>query len=527
MACPLKVSKIERERFIQNATCLIFRNLFASLIVENTRVGPFLIVKRLGTNRRQKVYHARQTEQNRDVALKFIKTPPEIDYVVALSKIQRETEVLKQLNHPNLIRVYGAGADGDRIFFASELVEGESLAAILARRGKLAPDLAVEYGMQIASLLQYIHEQEIIHSKLTPDKIIITTDHQVKVSDLRLNRSRRRRWDQPRKHQLETAAYMAPEHFTEGATGKSDFYSLGVILFEMLTGKLPYAPDTIGRMTRRKIDQPVPSVATHVMNCPIWLDKIVTQMLQPKPRQRPHTAQAIVFAFNEIKKMDHDRKAVVSQVTSGFNPLTVGTDRAEANRLLGKKEKRRDDTPDVPFYQRVPFMLAALVGIAALIVWAVMPVSSEKLMERAKQFVDSGELSDARSELKQIMDRGPDDELSAEAESMYYELRKITLVELAEKGTFLAFPKTEKARAFCDAVVLEQEGSIDEARTILQEIIVSVPADGDMRYVYEAARERLEQMDLVREDNDFSETLGESGHDTTTGDPTTENNGSN
>ena len=185
--------------------------------MENTQVGPFLIVKKLGNNRRQRVYHARQTEQNRDVALKFIAIPPEVEWTKALNKIELEVKELQKLDHPNLVKVYGAGVHEERVFFATELVDGESLSAILSRRGKLTPDLVVEYGRQIADVLRYLHHRELIHSKLTPEKILITNDHKVKVADLRLNRSRRRRWDSRRHRELDIAAYMAPEQFTEGA----------------------------------------------------------------------------------------------------------------------------------------------------------------------------------------------------------------------------------------------------------------------------------------------------------------------
>ena len=114
--------------------------------MENTRVGPFLIIKRLGKNRRQEVFHARQTEQDRDVALKFIQWPKKITLEQALEKVQREVDRLKQLRHENLARTFGAGVHQERIFFASELIKGESLASILMRRGRLATDLVVEYG---------------------------------------------------------------------------------------------------------------------------------------------------------------------------------------------------------------------------------------------------------------------------------------------------------------------------------------------------------------------------------------------
>ena len=96
-------------------------------MVERARVGPFQILDRLGTNRRHKVFHARQTEQNWDVALKFINTPPDIDRATAYTRLQHESDILKTLDHPHIVRVFGAGVDGDQVFFAHELIQGESL----------------------------------------------------------------------------------------------------------------------------------------------------------------------------------------------------------------------------------------------------------------------------------------------------------------------------------------------------------------------------------------------------------------
>ena len=179
--------------------------------MDKTQVGPFKILGRLGTNRRQQVYRARQIEQQRDVALKFISIPKNVPRATALDKINREVKFLQQLRHANLCQMYGAGVEDDKIFFASELIEGESLAAILSRRGRLAVDLAVDYAGQICDLLQYIHQHELIHAKLTPDKILIDKEGQVKISDLRINRSRKKRWDAGgSRRELDVAAYMAP-----------------------------------------------------------------------------------------------------------------------------------------------------------------------------------------------------------------------------------------------------------------------------------------------------------------------------
>ena len=478
--------------------------------MENTHVGPFFIIKKLGTSRRQKVYHARQTEQGRDVALKFISVPPTVEWGVALDRIEREVNELQKLKHQNLVEVYGAGvSDDNKIFFATELVEGESLATILSRRGKLTTDLVVEYGQQIAKVLRYLHSLDLIHSKLTPEKILVTPDHQVKVSDLRLNRSNRRRWDVTKQRKLDIAAYMAPEQFSEGASQKSDFYSLGVILFEMLTGKLPYPLDTMSRMRRQKLNSPVPSVATHLLNCPIWLDKIVSQMLSPDPKKRPHSAHAISKAFDEIKNIDATKKAAVSQVSGGFNPLTAGQDKSEAQRLLGMKKKKKKEA-ELPFYQRTPFQVAALVAILAFTAFMVLvPKSQQKIVDEVKTLVESNESSkwnQARVKIGPVMNG--DGPLASEAEDLYYRSFRKSLVYHAEQGRSTRLD-TENVQLFSKAIRLEQNDDPSEAIKIYGDLVATIDPDGKERHVYQECEARLQRFNESQELPKGHDRLGE------------------
>ncbi|MEE2825426.1 MAG: serine/threonine-protein kinase [Planctomycetota bacterium] len=467
--------------------------------MENTQVGPFLILKRLGSNRRQQVFQALQTEQNKEVALKFISIPPTVDWNQAVNKIHLEVRVLQKFRHPNLVRLYGAGVEGDKIFLAHKLIKGESLTTILARRGRLAPDLVVEIGRQVAELLQYLHEQEAMHGKLTPDKILIDEKNRVKVADLRLNRSRRKRWDDGKKRELDIAAYMAPEQFSEGATSKSDIYALGVILFEMLTGKLPYEPDTMGRMNRRKMEQAVPSVSQHVMNCPIWLERITCQMLSPLPRKRPHSARAVVLAFEEIKNIDTNRRASVMQVSGNFNPLTAGVDKTEADRLLGKKPKSRQ-IDERPFYERIPFLAGSFLLLIGIICFTLLPTSSVKLYQQAESMMNSADSSEwrrARSNLRTILDRGPDDAYHQEASDLYYESRRRTLVEQIEKGTVL-WTQSPNTRKLAKAIKLQSQGQLDDAEIELQLLLKSVDPAGEEQHIATEARIRLLEISEAR-----------------------------
>ena len=460
--------------------------------MENTQVGPFLIIKRLGNNRRQKVYHARQVDQDRDVALKFINVPPNVPWHKALDKLDKEFNQLVKLRHPNLVKVFGAGVEEDRVFFATELVEGESLASILGRRGRLAPDQAVDFGRQIADFLVFLHGKSLIHSKLTPEKILIDQDNQLKISDLRLNRAKRRRWDSTRRRELDLAAYMAPEQFTTGATEKSDFYSLGVMIFEMLSGRLPYPPDTMGRMTKNKLNAPVPSIATHVMNCPIWLDKIVTQMLDPDPKKRPHSAQAISLTFAEIQKIDVSKKAAVDQMTSGFNPLTAGADKSEANRLLHGKDADVED--GVPFYQAIWFQASALGVILAISLIPFLFRSNQAVVDRASELVqsqDPDDWSEARSILEGVM--SGEDETAVRATKLYFRARQQSLIAKAQSGD-VSRVDNKWVQQFVKAYRMEEDGADEDSADIYARLVAEIDPDGDYRHIYNESKIRYEKL---------------------------------
>ena len=461
--------------------------------MENTQVGPFLVKQRLGTNRRQQVFLAKQVEQNKDVALKFISIPPDVPRDKALDKIEREGKFLQKLRHPNLVRLYGAGVEEDKIFFAHELVSGESLAAIMARRGKLAPDLAVDFASQICDLLQYIHQHELLHAKLTPDKILIDNEGVVKVTDLRINRTRRKRWDAvTTRRELDLAAYMAPEQQTDGVSVKSDLYSLGVITYEMLTGSLPYAPDTIRRMNKRKLNEPVPSAAKLVMNCPVWLDQIVTQMLQPEPRSRPHTAKAVGMAFDEIKKIDRNKKAAIAQIIGNFNPLNAGTDKSEARRLLNKRKKKKRQTP---FFESATFLIGSLVLIISIGTYALWPTSTKKMYERGIELVKSetpGDWSQGRSLLRKVIARENDD-FTRSAEGYMLFSRRRSLINQAEIGKITGV-HSNPVKAFIAAFQLESQDKFPEAIAAYSTLLEKLEPGKAKREVVVETTVRLERL---------------------------------
>ena len=218
-------------------------------------------------------------------------------------------------------------------------------------------------------------------------------------------------------------------------------------------------------------------------------------MTDPDPRIRPHTARAVLYSLDEIKKIDKSHSSAIDQYTGGFNPLTAGADKSEAQRLLrGKKNIRDEDV--APFYQGAPFLVVCLVLIVAIIAFAAWPPSNRKLMGHATVLMESGDVADwllARRDLRKILDRKGDGELTQQAEFLYYESFRRTMMARAESGAVGYEPR--ETREFIEAYNKERDGKINEASEAYRRLIARIEPDSKFRYVRWEAESRLNAID--------------------------------
>ena len=310
-----------------------------------SRVGPFALEMPLSSDPGSRVYRALHVQQRKLVAIRVFSVPmgmtPESRRAFA-----QQLEELKSLRHPNIVRCYGGGFDARRAFLAYELVDGESLDQLMARRDRLAWETVLDHSRQIAEGLEYCHRMGWIHGRLNPAKILVGSDGKVKIGDWRKGAISLALAANAKHENLQ---FIAPEVLRGGDPDeKADLYALGVLMFYMLSGRLPYEGD--GDDLRAAIlNTSAPNVGEYALDCPIWLTAIVGQLLEKDPRRRPHGIGAVLLAFREAERRQAQGAGVLQHVASGFSPIRVEADRREVEKLLGiEKKKKKGHDPARP-----------------------------------------------------------------------------------------------------------------------------------------------------------------------------------
>lgn len=386
--------------------------LLIELTMAKSRIGPFALEAPLAPQKKTgQVFRGIHLEQRKLAALRVFQVPmgmtPESRQAFA-----SQLEQLKQLRHRGIIRCYGGGFDTRKAYLAYELVDGESLDQILERRQRLPWEATFDYSQQLAEALQYAHQMGWSHGRLKPDKVLIASDGTVKIGDWRREAISSMLGGRLDIHGMQ---FSAPEIFDgQPADEKSDLYSVGALMYTMLTGFPPFQADA-DHLPELIRSTPAPNVSASVMDCPVWLNAIVGQLLHKDPSQRPYSATALQLAFKEAQRRQAEGVGVLQHAAAGFSPLQMNVNRNEAEKVLGikpkKKRKKRDDTP---FFEQAWVLLLGLVLAVGAIVWSFLPLSEETLRARSEQLLppESSEWMDwneARDDyLLQLQRRFPD-----------------------------------------------------------------------------------------------------------------------
>jgi len=249
------------------------------------------------------LYRARQVRLDRPVALKLVESDVARDPVIR-ERLRREARMVAALDHPNVVPLYAAGDEDGTVYIVTRWVEGTELGALIQRDGPLEPSRAARTAAQIAAALEVAHEQGLIHRDIKPSNVILTSEDHVYLTDFGLAKRAGTAVGLTRVDQmLGTVDYVAPEGI-EGSEpdARGDIYSLGCVLFEMLTGEAPFAGQG-GGMAKMwaQVNAEVPSLRERRPEVSPALEDVMRRAMSKAPEDRPTAA---VFRTTVLAAVD-------------------------------------------------------------------------------------------------------------------------------------------------------------------------------------------------------------------------------
>ena len=283
-------------------------------LTPGTKLGPYELVALIGAGGMGEVYRARDQRLGRDVAVKILPASFAAD-PDRLRRFEQEARAVAALNHPNILGVHDLGQQDGTPYMVCELLDGESLRAILAR-GPLSHRKCIDYAIQIAHGLAAAHGKDIAHRDLKPDNIFITREGRVKILDFGLAKTIEKNLDSKDTHLgtmtsdvpltgvgtvVGTAGYMSPEQVRGAAVDcHTDIFSFGAVLYEMLSGVRAFSRDTTAETMTAILHDDPPETPTGGRPIPPALDRIVRHCLEKAPEQRFQSARDMAFDLESV-----------------------------------------------------------------------------------------------------------------------------------------------------------------------------------------------------------------------------------
>ncbi len=301
--------------------------------------GRYEIVKLLGTGGMGSVYLARDRILGaEEVAVKILHRQFAYDTKYT-QRFLREVQLMRRVNHNNVIRTYDVGADGDIVYFSMELIRGTCLLSVM-ENGELSIDQLLDITVQICEGLEAIHSANIIHRDLKPENVMYLRDGSIKIADFGVARPEQ---SQLTEHNevIGSAAYMAPEIWLgEGISSKIDLYSLGIILYELFTGILPFEAETPALAMRMHLDRTPTPPNQHNPEIPRWLNRLILRLLEKSPNHRPSSAREVIEYIKNSRERSKKSGRNGMSSSHAFLKQLEATTRKATDETAEKTSKR-------------------------------------------------------------------------------------------------------------------------------------------------------------------------------------------
>ncbi|MGV0646025.1 protein kinase domain-containing protein [Mycolicibacterium sp. XJ879] len=298
--------------------------------------GRYRVDTIIATGGMSAVYRGLDLRLDRSVAVKIMDSRYAGD-TQFLTRFQREARAVARLKDPGLVAVYDQGMDGQQPFLVMELVEGGTLRELLRERGPMPPHAAAAVLAPVLGGLAVAHQAGLVHRDIKPENVLISDEGDVKIADFGLVRAVAEAKITSTSVILGTAAYLSPEQVSTGNAGpRSDVYSAGILLYELLTGATPFTGDSALAVAYQRMDNDVPMPSSVIAGVPAQFDELVLHATARDPAQR----------YADAQHMADELDAIVHEL--GLPPFRVPAPRNSAQHASAALHHSRHPSPAQP-----------------------------------------------------------------------------------------------------------------------------------------------------------------------------------
>lgn len=306
------------------------------MLTEGMFVGDrYEIVNKIGTGGMSDVYKAKDHTLGRFVAIKVLK-PEFSEDVNFVTKFRTEAQSAAGLEHPNIVNIYDVGSENGMHYIVMEYVEGITLKTYIEKKGQLTFKEAVSIAIQVGRGIEAAHNKGIIHRDIKPQNIIISTEGKVKVTDFGIARAATS--NTISSDVMGSVHYASPEQARNGfVDGKSDIYSLGIVMYEMVTGRVPFDGDTTVAVAIQHLQEEIVPPSAYAPNLPISMEKIILKCTQKNPDRRYESMTALLADLRKALISPNEDFVVIAPVSQ------------EKTRVIGEEEinKIKQETSNI------------------------------------------------------------------------------------------------------------------------------------------------------------------------------------
>jgi eukaryotic-like serine/threonine-protein kinase len=356
--------------------------------------GRYRMESPLGQGGMAQVFKGTDTVLGRAVAIKIL-APQYAKDQSFVDRFRREAQSAARLNHPNVVGVYDTGSDDGTHYIVMEFVEGRTLADFLSSGGSLLPERAVELASSVCVALSEAHKAGIVHRDIKPGNIMVTRNGEVKVMDFGIARAATAETVTATATVLGTASYLSPEQAQgKPVDARSDIYSLGVVLYEMLVGRVPFGGDSAVAVAYKHVQEPPEPPSRINPDISPSLEAVVMRALAKNPDNRYQTAEEFCADLDRVRRgMPVAATPLLAETQAVASPVTA-TRVQHPTGVLPPEEQR----------SRWPWVLIGVLVLLGVLI-ALFFIGRNLLNENANQVgvpkLTGRTLADAEAELKQ------------------------------------------------------------------------------------------------------------------------------